>query len=126
MTCTGNGSTDVVRVEVCRPEELPPGSRRVVNVEGRDIAVFNVNGNLFALRDTCPHQGAPLSAGVVGGTMLPSAPHEYVYGMDGQVIRCPWHKFEFDLETGRSIHDPNMRVATYRVADEDGSVVLYA
>ena len=94
---------------------------------GRDIAVFNVDGRFFALRDTCPHQGARLSAGAIGGTMLPSAPHEYVYGMDGRVIRCPWHKFEFDLETGCSLHDPEgMRVATYDVSVEAGVVVLDA
>ena len=58
--------------------------------------------------------------------MLPSPPHQYLYGSQGQVIRCPWHKFEFDLATGRSIHDPDlMRVATYHVACESGSIVLY-
>jgi nitrite reductase (NADH) small subunit len=45
--------------------------------------------------------------------------------MEGKVIRCPWHKFEFDLETGRSLHDPDrMRVATYQVAIENGCIVL--
>jgi nitrite reductase/ring-hydroxylating ferredoxin subunit len=116
-----------VPVEVCRTDELPPGARRVVRAGGRDIAVFNVDGRLYALRDTCPHQGARLSAGMVGGTMLPSAPHEYVYGLEGQVIRCPWHKFEFDLESGCSLHDPaGMRVATYGVRVEDGVVLLDA
>jgi len=115
----------VPRVEVCPAEELPPGERRVVRSGGREIAVFNVEGRLYALRDACPHQGARLSAGAIGGTMLPSAPHEYVYGLDGRVIRCPWHKFEFDLETGCSLHDPQrMRVATYGVGIEDGMVVV--
>lgn len=86
---------------------------------------MNVDGRLFAFRNVCPHQGAPLSAGVVGGTMLPSAPHEYVYGMEGRILRCPWHKFEFDLETGCSLHDPQtMRVATYPITNEDGVVVV--
>ena len=116
----------MTRVEVCRADELPSGARQVVSVDGREIGLFNVDGRLFAVRNVCPHQGAPLSAGVVGGTMLPSAPHEYVYGMRGRVIRCPWHKFEFDLETGRSIHDPErMCVATYRVTVEGGKVVLH-
>jgi nitrite reductase/ring-hydroxylating ferredoxin subunit len=116
-----------VPIEVCRAHELPPGARRVVRAGGRDIAVFNVDGRLYALRDTCPHQGARLSAGAIGGTMLPSAPHEYVYGLEGRVIRCPWHKFEFDLESGRSLHDPEgMRVTTYCVRVEDGVVVLDA
>lgn len=113
------------RFEVCPADELPPGARRILRVEGREIAVLNVEGRLFAIRNACPHQGAPLGAGLVGGTMLPSAPHEYVYGMEGQILRCPWHKFEFDLATGRSLHDPErMRAAVYPVAVEDGLVVL--
>jgi nitrite reductase (NADH) small subunit len=116
----------VARFEVCTAEDLPPGTRQVVSVDGREIGVFNIDGRLFAIRNACPHQGAPLCAGVVGGTMLPSAPHEYVYGMKGKVIRCPWHKFEFELETGRSLHDPHrMRVATYRATIEDGRIVLH-
>jgi nitrite reductase (NADH) small subunit len=63
---------------------------------------------------------------VVGGTMLPSDPQKYLYGMEGKIIRCPWHKFEFDLETGRSLHDPErMRVKIYDVAVEQGSVTLH-
>lgn len=116
----------MARLDVCSAAELPPGARRVVRVDGRAISVFNVGGRLYAIRDVCPHQGARLSAGVIGGTMLPSAPHEYVYGMEGQVIRCPWHKFEFDLETGCSIHNPEqMRVATYRATVEVGRIVLH-
>ena len=59
--------------------------------------------------------------------MLPSSPHEYVYGLHGQILRCPWHKFEFDLATGRSLHDPErMRVAIYDVRTEEGLVILDA
>jgi len=112
--------------EVCPAEELPPGSKRVVVVGGREIGVLNVDGRLYAIRNVCPHQGAPLCEGVVGGTMIPSAPHEYLWGMEGKVIRCPWHKFEFDLDTGRSLHDPeHMRVKTYEVTVEEGSVRLH-
>ena len=115
----------MARHEICSADELPPGSKRLVEIDGRKIGVLNVDGRLFAIRNVCPHQGAPLCEGVVGGTMLPSAPYEYVYGMEGRVIRCPWHKFEFDLETGRSLHDPErMRVKVYDVAVERGRVVV--
>lgn len=111
---------------VCRLDELPPGARRVVEVDGRAIGVVNTGKGLYAFRDVCPHQGASLCAGTVGGTMLPADPHEYVYGLEAQVIRCPWHGWEFDLETGRALFDPAKRVKTFPVSVEDGVVVVDA
>jgi nitrite reductase (NADH) small subunit len=117
----------VARHAVCRVEELPPGGRRVVTAGGRAIAVLNVDGRLYAIRDACPHQGAALSTGTLGGTFVPSGPHEYVYGLEGRVLRCPWHGFEFDLETGCSLFDPEgVRVRVYPVAVEDGVVLVEA
>ena len=110
---------------VCRADELRPGSRRIVEIGGRSIGVFNVGGRFYGLRNTCPHQGAPLCAGTVGGTMLPSAPHTYVYGMEGRVVRCPWHGWEFDLETGVSPFDPQRRVKAYEATVQDGMVMLH-
>jgi 3-phenylpropionate/trans-cinnamate dioxygenase ferredoxin subunit len=110
---------------VCKLEELPPGARRAVVLEGRAIGVLNVAGTLYAVRDTCPHQGASLCRGTVGGTFLSSAPHEYVYGLEGRILRCPWHGWEFDLTTGRSIFDPeHVRTRVYLVTAENGIVVV--
>ncbi len=113
------------RYAVCRIEELPPGSRKVFVLESRSIAVLNVEGILYAVRNTCPHQGAPLCNGTVGGTFLPSNPHEYVYGLEGRVLRCPWHAWEFDLRTGQAMFAPDrVRVKVYSVTVEDGMVVV--
>ena len=107
-------------------DELPPGSRRVVDVDGRSIGVLNVNGQLYGVRNTCPHQGGPLCSGVVGGTMVNSEPQEWVVGLEGRVLRCPWHGWEFDLETGRALFDgERARVRVYPVSVEDGQVLLY-
>ena len=96
--------------------ELPPGSRRIVEAEGRSIGVFNVGGAFYALRNTCPHQGAPLCEGSVQGTALPSRPGEHRWARDGEILRCPWHGWEFDLTTGRSIFNPHRtRVKRYEV-----------
>jgi nitrite reductase (NADH) small subunit len=118
----------MTRVVVCPAEELPPDGHRTVTVDGRSIGVFNVGGTLYAIRNVCPHQGAELCRGTLGGTMLPSAPYEYEYGLEGRVLRCPWHGWEFDLATGEKLFDPaaNARVKTYDVAVEDGNVVLDA
>jgi 3-phenylpropionate/trans-cinnamate dioxygenase ferredoxin subunit len=112
---------------VCALEDLPPGTRKIVDVGGRSIGVFNIDGELKAIRNICPHHGAPLCLGELTGTNLPSEPGRYVWGMEGRILRCPWHGFEFDIDTGRTIYDPDdLRVKVYPVSVEDGRVVLHA
>jgi 3-phenylpropionate/trans-cinnamate dioxygenase ferredoxin subunit len=102
--------------------ELPSGSRKIIEAEGRSIGVFNVHGTYRALRNRCPHQGAPLCLGSVKGMTMPSSPGEYLWDRDGEILRCPWHGWEFDLLTGRAICDPNgTRVRTYEVTVERSS-----
>jgi len=112
-----------VRVQVCGATELAPGQRRAVEVGRRSICVLNSGGRFFAVRNRCPHQGSQLCFGTVGGTMLPSRPHQLVFGLEGQVLRCAWHAWEFDLETGRSLFDPEgKRVKVYPAGVDDGMV----
>lgn len=114
---------------VCAVADLPPGGVRIAEVAGRSIGVFNVEGDLYALRNVCPHHGAPLCAGRVTGTMRSPAPEQYRYddGVPDRVLRCPWHGYEFRLEDGRSLTAPDrLRARTYEVAAEDGEVVVYA
>ena len=109
---------------VCRVAELPPGERKIIAVDNRSIGVFNVGGQFYALRNVCPHQFAPLCEGRITGTRVPSEVGEYKWGMDGQIIRCPWHGWEFDITTGRSIFNPHrVRVKSYEVVVESGENV---
>lgn len=109
------GSVDELRAEGCR----------FVEVCGRRIGVLSVGDDFFAVRDRCPHRGAPVCQGTVSGTFLPAGPHEYVYGRHDRVLRCPWHGWEFDLETGRSLLEPDRyRVRVYPVAVRDGVVLV--
>jgi len=116
---------------VARVSELAPGERRIVEVEGRSIGVFNVAGTYYALRNACPHQGAPLCQGSVQGTAATSEPGEYRWGREGEILRCPWHGWEFGLTTGRSIFNPRRRrVRSYEVsvghgADDDPAVETF-
>ena len=90
-----------------------------MDVAGRSIGVFNVHGDFYAVRNVCPHQMAPLCLGKVTGTTLPSRPGEFNWGKDGQILRCPWHAWEFDLTTGQSVFNPHkVRVKRYDVAVE--------
>jgi len=102
--------------------EIPPGQRKIVEVEGISIGVFNVRGAYYALRNRCPHQGGPLCLGSVKGTALPSAPGEYLWAREGEILRCPWHGWEFDLLTGRSLCNPHkVHVRAYEVSVEPGA-----
>ncbi|MDQ2683581.1 MAG: Rieske (2Fe-2S) protein [Chloroflexota bacterium] len=104
---------------VATVEEIPPGARKIVEVAGRSIGVFNLGGEFFALRNRCPHQGGPLCVGAQGGLVVASAPGEYQYSRAGEMLRCPWHGWEFDIRTGQSWFDPTrVRVRAYDVTLE--------
>ncbi|RYF61108.1 MAG: Rieske (2Fe-2S) protein [Comamonadaceae bacterium] len=110
-----------------KAENLTPGSRRIVEIDGRSVGVLNVDGRYYALANNCPHHGAPLCEGPISGTMEDSAPHEYRYGRHNEFISCPWHGYEFRLDTGRPLVDMGrMRVRTYTVEVVDGNVVVYS
>ena len=115
------------RYIVGKVSELPPGERKIVEVQGRSIGVFNVHGTYYALRNSCPHQGAPLCLGAITGMAMPSKPGEYVWTREGEILRCPWHGWEFDVTSGRSVCNPHRtRVKTYEVTvEEDESVETY-
>jgi nitrite reductase/ring-hydroxylating ferredoxin subunit len=105
-------------------EDFPPGSRRIVDLDGRSIGVFNVDGRLYALRNRCPHQGAPLCVGPVAPLLTATRPGSYV-AESTEVVRCPWHGWEFRLDDGRSWFDPDgTRVHAYPVQVRDGQVVV--
>ena len=99
--------------------EIPPGGRKIIEVAGRSIGVFNVGGEFFALRNRCPHQGGPLCEGRLSGFLRSPRPGEYEYSRKGEILRCPWHGWEFDVRTGQSWFDPQRtRVRSYEVTVE--------
>jgi nitrite reductase/ring-hydroxylating ferredoxin subunit len=112
---------------VAKTTEIPVGGRKIVEISGLSIGVFNVDGKFYALRNSCPHQGAPLCRGPIKGTAEPSPPGEYVWGREGEILRCPWHGWEFDILTGQTIFNPHrVRVKSYEVSVEpDPSVDAY-
>ncbi len=104
--------------------DLPPGTSTAVKAFGTTVAVFNIEGQVFAVGNNCPHHGGPLCHGRISGTRLPSRPHEYRYGREGRVLTCPWHGWEFDVESGRAVFDPSVRAKVYEARVEDGRIVL--
>jgi nitrite reductase/ring-hydroxylating ferredoxin subunit len=105
--------------------ELPPGSRKLVEIARRPIVIFNVDGRLFAISNRCPHAGGPLAAGKLVGLVEAAAPGDYRYSRPSEILKCPWHGWEFDLATGKSWCDPDtVRVRAYPVDVEDGTRVI--
>ena len=115
------------RHEICTLQALQPGQRKIVEIGRHSIGIFNVSGSLYAIKNRCPHQGAELCRGTVGGTMLPSQnPGEYNYAFEGQILRCPWHFWEFDITTGEMVFVPEpQRVKTYDVVVEKPALDRY-
>ena len=87
-------------VQVAKKSQVPANGVIGVQVDGKRLALVNLNGEIYALDDDCPHQAGPLSDGRIVG-------HE---------IECPWHSSHFDIRTGRVTIDPaETDVATYKV-----------
>ena len=110
---------------VAAVSEFPAGSHKEVTIKGRPIVVYNLQGEFYGLLNRCPHQGAMLSRGFLGGLLQGEGPGKVRCTRLGEIIRCPWHGWEFDIRTGRSWCDPG-RVATrtYPVAVAQGGALV--
>jgi nitrite reductase (NADH) small subunit len=121
--------SDEKRHVVCRLEEIPPGAVRGYRTGNRRIAVARLeDGSLRVVADTCPHQAARLSLGSIERMWVFHTPGIHRRSEGRNVLLCPWHGFEFDLETGGDPcvpGRPDLRLKTYRVEVEDGEVAVY-
>ncbi|QDF38808.1 Rieske (2Fe-2S) protein [Bradyrhizobium symbiodeficiens] len=107
---------------VCAVKDLPAGQRQMLWVRGREIVVFNHGGEFFALLNKCPHEGGRLGCGKLVGLVESSEPGTYRYSRRGELLKCPWHGWEFDIRTGQSWCDPSkIKTKTYPVAVEAGT-----
>ncbi|MDL2401871.1 Rieske (2Fe-2S) protein [Rhizobium mayense] len=105
--------------------DIPPGSRKLVHVNGRAIAVFNVNGEFFGISNTCPHQGGSLVTGATVGLTTSDEPGKFCHSRPGEFVRCPWHSWEFDLRSGQSRCDPRrFRTKAYDLTVETGETLV--
>jgi nitrite reductase/ring-hydroxylating ferredoxin subunit len=91
--------SDTRQVKVAEVGELGEGQARVVDVEGRTLALFNVGGAFYALDNACAHRGGPLGEG----------------DLEGRLVVCPWHAWRWDVTTGRNANNPAVAMACYPV-----------
>jgi nitrite reductase/ring-hydroxylating ferredoxin subunit len=98
-------------------------SCRVVRVGGRDIAVIRWNGELFAFKNVCAHQGAPL-CGDLATRLDSDRPGNVRSVRSAPVVQCTRHRWEFDVRTGEALYDPKIRVRTYKIREAGDRVLL--
>lgn len=103
---------------VGKASDLAPGEKMIVEAGGRSIGIYNIRGQFYALRNLCPHQGAALCAGVTTAFVTSSGPGDFSFECEGEIARCPWHQWEFDIKTGQMVVDPATRTMTYDVSVE--------
>jgi nitrite reductase (NADH) small subunit len=95
-------------VRVADVEEVPAGAARVVDIQGRTLALCNVEGTLYAIDNVCPHRGGPLGEG----------------DLDGRVLTCPWHAWRWDVTSGANVNNPALKVACFPVYVEGQGVFV--
>ena len=96
------------RVFVTQAADVPVGEGRVVDVDGRALALFNVEGAFYALDNTCAHRGGPLGEG----------------DLDGTVVVCPWHAWRWDVKTGANVNNPAVTMTCFPVSVDGGHVFV--
>jgi nitrite reductase/ring-hydroxylating ferredoxin subunit len=98
-----------------------------VEVDGRQVGIFNIGGRLYGLANRCAHQGGPLCEGrIVTGTLVAAERTGWrrEWAMEGEVIACPWHGLEYHVPTGRCLAYPEIRIRRYDVRLDGDEVVV--
>ncbi len=95
-------------VKVAETTDLNPGEGKVVEVEGKTLALFNVDGTYYAIDNTCLHRGGPLGEGE----------------LEEKVVTCPWHGWQYDVTTGCNVNNPAVKVSSVPVKVEGTAVFV--
>jgi len=114
----------MARHVVAAAGEIAPGGRKLLTLSGREIGVFNHGGEYFALLNRCPHQGGALCKGTLVGLVTSKQPGRFDYSRAGELLKCPWHGWAYDIRTGQSWCDPDdTKVKSYEVTVEPGAAL---
>lgn len=97
-------------VKVAKKSEIPADTGKLVQVNGQDIALFNVDGKVYAIHQVCAHQGGPLDEG----------------GLEGKIVTCPWHGWQYDVTTGVCQFNDAIKQPTFKVKEEGDDVYVEA
>lgn len=95
-------------VKVASKKDIPDGEARVVRAKEKEIALFNLGGVVYALDNICAHRGGPLGEGT----------------LDGCIVTCPWHGWQFDVTTGLSPVVPSAKVQCFKVVTQGDDILV--
>jgi 3-phenylpropionate/trans-cinnamate dioxygenase ferredoxin component len=93
-------------IHVAELNDIPPGTAKVVAVQNVEVALFNLEGSIYAIDNMCQHAGGPLGEGTI----------------KGDTVVCPWHGYRYHIKTGQYVKNPDMSVACYPVKVENGRI----
>ncbi len=107
---------------VAQVNDVPEGSHIVVQVQGRELGIFNVHGKFYALPNVCIHQNGPLCRGKISGTLMSGQETDWkpTWVCEGEIVICPWHAIEYNITTGQCLAYPHRHLPVYPVRVKDG------
>lgn len=109
---------------VVAEDDLGEGERVLIEIKGREVGVFNIHGEYYAVGSHCPHMGGPCAEGLLTGLFAIDESGEMTYSREGEILTCPWHGWEFDITTGDHLGGSKTRLLTYDVIVRDGDVYV--
>lgn len=112
--------------EIASVDEISEhGSRVVTEIRGREVAVFNLDGEYYAVLNYCPHASGPLCDGPTAGRFETDPETGRMdYDEEERYIQCPWHDWKFDIPTGKNVHSDRYAVPTFDTTVEGGTVYV--
>ncbi|TAM99385.1 MAG: Rieske (2Fe-2S) protein [Rhizobiaceae bacterium] len=108
----------------CKIDDVPTGAARIVSIGRLRIGIFRVGAEYMAMLNICPHRGGKLCEGPVCGTTAYSKTAEFIYDRAGEIVRCAWHGWEFDIRSGKCLADDKLKARTFPVHVEGNDIYL--
>ena len=95
-------------VKAAKKDEIPADTGKCVEIKGKEVALFKIGGKVYAINHVCAHQGGPLAEG----------------GLDGNVVTCPWHGWQYDVTTGVCTFNDSIKQETFKVKEEGEDIFV--
>jgi nitrite reductase/ring-hydroxylating ferredoxin subunit len=115
MTATALAAPVRGRTFACKVDEVAIGQPRIVAFGRMSIGIFQLDDGYAALLNICPHRAGRLCEGPVCGTTRPTDRAEFVYERAGEIVRCAWHGWEFEIRSGKCLVDDRLKARTFPV-----------